>query len=70
MSKKSTPHFNDMVAARGGAGASAGSAPGFKAPGTAAPAPPMIDDGMDPALNMPPGGGRDSGKSGKSGKWK
>ncbi len=58
MAKNCTPHFNDMVAARGGSGGDSG----FKAPGTAGQQkgqtgkqhPPTGDAGMKSGLKTPP----------------
>lgn len=74
---KGTPDFNDIVAARGGKGASGPSHPGFSAPGTAGPQqkgqtgkqhPPTGDGGMKTGLQKPPSVSvnRSGGKNGKA----
>jgi hypothetical protein len=55
---KSTPHFNDMIAARGGAGSSStGGAKGGKMPAPPAP----------PAPSTPKVAGKTFGKTGRGG---
>lgn len=77
MSKGCTPHFNDVVAARGGRGASGPSHPGFSGAGTAGPQqkgqtgkqhPPTGDAGMKSGLTRPPSVSvnHSGGKSGKA----
>jgi hypothetical protein len=77
MSKGCTPHFNDIVAARGGSGASGPGTPGFMAPGTAGAQqrgqtgkqhPPTGDAGMKSGMMKPPSVAvkHSGGKSGKA----